>query len=68
LAAWLTMLLQLFISWRSMGVEMHYDLVTLLVLLGALWGRLAHDKGREPDLFLLSVTTAIILAFVRRLV
>jgi hypothetical protein len=60
LAAWLTLLVQLFISWKVMSVDLHYDVVTLLVLLGALWGRLAPDKGREPELLSLSLTTAIV--------
>ena len=67
LAAWMTLLVQLVIRWKSINVELHYDGIALLVLLGALWGRLALEKRRETELLLLGLTTAIVLAVVHRL-
>ena len=68
LGTWLTMLALLFIRWKVMSIDMRCDLLAILPLSGALWGRSAPEKGRELDRLLLSLATSIIYAFVHRLV
>jgi len=64
LAAWLVLLFQIITKWGAMSVGHHYDGVALLVLLGALWGRMAKEKGRELELFCICVTTVIVLGLI----
>ena len=51
-----------------MTTDLHGDVSVLLVLLGAIWGRLSSDKGRELDLMCLSLATATVMAIVHKLV
>jgi hypothetical protein len=67
-AAWLNMLILLVRHWHAMTTDLHGDVSVLLVLLGATWGRLSSDKGRELDLMCLSLATATIMAIVHKLV
>ena len=64
LAAWLLLLFQMITRWGVMSVDLHYDGVTFLVLIGTLWGRIAKEKSREFELFCISVTTVIVLGLI----
>ncbi len=56
LAAWIILLFQVVTKWGVMSVGHHYDGLALLVLLGALWARMAKEKGRELELFCICMT------------
>jgi hypothetical protein len=64
--AWLLLLIQTITRWGLVSVGLHYDAVTLLVLLCALWGSMAKEKGRELELFCICVTTVILLDLVHK--
>jgi len=68
MAAWLNMLILLVRHWHAMTTDLHGDVSLMLVLLGATWGRVSLDKGRELDLLCLSLATATIMAIVHKLV
>jgi hypothetical protein len=68
LGTWLYMLIRMIVGWHTMSTDLRYDVAALLILLAALWGRSAPDKGRELDLLCLSLATAIISGLVRMLV
>ncbi len=66
LAAWLILLFQMITEWRAMSVDLHYDGIALLVLLGALWARMAKEKDRELELFCLCMTMVTGLGLMHR--
>lgn len=66
LVAWLILLFQMITKWGVMSVDLRYDGVTLLVLLGALWARMAKEKGRELELFCICMTTVTVLGLMHR--
>ena len=66
LVAWLILLFQMITKWGVMSVDLHYDGVALLVFLGALWGCMAKEKGRELELFSISMITVTVLDLMHR--
>ncbi len=66
LAAWLILLFQMITKWGVMSVDHHYDGVALLVLLGALWARMAKEEGREFELFCICMTMVTGLGLMHR--
>lgn len=60
-AAWLNMLILIVKHWNATTTDLRGSVPLLLVLLGATWGRVSSDKGRELDLLCLSLTTATIM-------
>ncbi len=66
LAAWLILLFQMITKWRVMSVDLHYDGIALLVLLGALWARMAKEKDRELELFCICMTMVTGLGLMHR--
>ncbi len=67
-AAWLNMLVLLARHWHATSTDLRGDVSLLLVLLGATWGRMSSDKGRELDLLCLSLATGTIMTIVHKLV
>lgn len=66
LAAWLILLFQMITKWGVMSVDHHYDGLALLVLLGALWARMAKEKGRELELFCICMMMVTGLSLMHR--
>lgn len=66
--AWISLLALLVSRWRGISVDLHYDLVGLLLFFGVLWSRLVRGKKNEFDCFAASMALATVVQMARGLV
>ncbi len=67
-AAWMSLLVLLIFRWKGTSVDLHYDLVGLLIFFGVLWGRLVPGRNSEYELLVTSSALAVVLDLVHRVI
>ena len=66
LVAWCSLLVRLLLHWSGMSVDLHLDLLLLLLFFGALWEELVRKKSDVFNLFMASFALVAVVDLVNR--